>query len=145
MFIVLELPPQPWTVPVARQALDGLLIAEGVAAGTRERLAVVLTEACANVVQHSGVPDPYRVCVEVAGDDCVIEVTDCGVGFDPARVRAAMPDPACGVSGRGLPLIRALADTLTVERLKPRGMKVRAITDLRQRRDSTHDVAAACQ
>ena len=133
MFVALELPPRPWTLPVVRHAVDQLLAAESVAMDARERLAVVLSEACTNVIRHAAVPTPYRIRVDVHDDECVIEVTDCGVGFDPGPDRYDMPDPGSSIDGRGLPLIRSFVHKLTLERLRPRGMRLRAVTWLRRR------------
>jgi serine/threonine-protein kinase RsbW len=131
MFVALELPPRPWTLAVVRHAVDQLLTAGDVGSDARSRLAVVMSEACTNVIRHAGVPDPYRIRVDLNGDTCVIEVTDCGVGFDPGPIHREMPDPAGTVDGRGLPIIRSLVHRLTVERIRPRGMRLHAVASLR--------------
>src|SRR5436305_11707349 len=119
MFVALELPPLPWSLRVARNAIDQLLCATGVDETGRGLLAVVLNEACGNVVRHAGVPDPYRVRVEVRDGTCVIDVTDEGVGV---RDHGAAADPDDG--GRfGLTVVRALVDQLSLEPRDPRGTR----------------------
>ena len=131
MFVALEFPPESWTLSLARHAIDQLLATAQADDRIRGELAVVMTEACSNVVRHCGVPDPYRVRVEVLGDACLIEVSDCGTGFDPDRIAHDMPPVEDIEASRGLALIRALTDRLFLRRLTPRGMVLPAVKRLR--------------
>jgi serine/threonine-protein kinase RsbW len=130
MFVALELPPRPWTLAGVRHTVDQFLTAENVDEEMRDRLAIVLSEACTNVIRHAAAPDPYRVRVDIRGDSCVIEVADHGVGFDPGQGQPEMPAPGASVDGRGLPIIHSLVHRLTLERIRPRGMRLRAVTPL---------------
>ena len=52
--VALSLPRDAASVPVTRQVLDCCLDRLGVAADTRADIALALSEACANVIQHAG-------------------------------------------------------------------------------------------
>ncbi|MEV4438732.1 ATP-binding protein [Streptomyces sp. NPDC049577] len=83
------------SVPLARRLLIGAMETAGVDPETSYELAVALSEACANAVEHGGDADTaYRVTAFIDGDTCRIEVTDSGPGFAgsprrPARRRTA--------------------------------------------------------
>ncbi|MDT0378879.1 ATP-binding protein [Streptomyces sp. DSM 42041] len=105
------------TVPLARRMLLGAMDSAGVDPEISYDLAVALSEACANAVEHgSGGADGYRVTACIDGDTCHIEVTDGGPGFPAASAgRPAAPPPpgaaaADAEDGRGLYLIETLAD-----------------------------------
>ena len=97
----------PFVRALCREALEHLRVDGSVV----EEIALALTEACANVVQHAGPLHDYEVHVEIDDQRCRICVADTGGGFDPASV----PDdgPASLLEGgRGLLLMRALVDRL---------------------------------
>ncbi|WP_217142220.1 ATP-binding protein [Streptomyces sp. AC627_RSS907] len=108
------------SVPLARRLLIGTMETAGVDPEISFDLSVALSEACANAVEHGGddVPghpsEAYRVTAYLDGERCRIEVADTGQGFPvaaPGRaVGAAGPVPADAEHGRGLCLIRELAD-----------------------------------
>jgi serine/threonine-protein kinase RsbW len=110
------------TVPLARRMLLGAMDSAGVDPEISYDLAVALSEACANAVEHGSRDgaDGYRVTACIDGDTCHIEVTDGGPGFPgvradrPATARPAGPPDGAGAAdaedGRGLVLIEALAD-----------------------------------
>ncbi|MBH5129112.1 ATP-binding protein [Streptomyces sp. PU10] len=108
------------SVPLARRLLIGTMETAGVDPDISFDLSVALSEACANAVEHggddgSGGPgEAYRVTAYLDGERCRIEVADTGPGF-PATASdgpqgVARPAPAEAESGRGLCLIRELAD-----------------------------------
>ncbi|AIV35443.1 ATP-binding protein [Streptomyces sp. R1] len=108
------------SVPLARRLLIGTMETAGVDPDISFDLSVALSEACANAVEHggddgSGGPgEAYRVTAYLDGELCRIEVADTGPGF-PATASdgprgTARPAPAEAESGRGLCLIRELAD-----------------------------------
>ncbi|MFJ9675199.1 ATP-binding protein [Streptomyces sp. NPDC101221] len=108
------------SVPLARRLLIGTMETAGVDPDISFDLSVALSEACANAVEHggddgSGGPgEAYRVTAYLDGERCRIEVADTGPGF-PATASdgprgTARPAPAEAESGRGLCLIRELAD-----------------------------------
>ncbi|ARX84784.1 ATP-binding protein [Streptomyces alboflavus] len=122
------------SVPLARRLLMGTMESAGVHPDVSYELSLALTEACANAVEHGGAATPgapggaYRVTAYLDGETCRIEVADSGPGFPPGRVRMSArrrgrrrtrrPSRApksvtpseTAESGRGLCLIRELAD-----------------------------------
>lgn len=100
----------PFIRGLCRQALEHLHIDRGVI----DEVALALTEACANVVQHAGPHDDYEVRVDIDDDRCRIQVTDQGEGFDPALLVEQGPADVLE-RGSGLRLMRALVDTLRFE------------------------------
>ncbi|NDU74713.1 hypothetical protein GWI34_19085 [Actinomadura sp. DSM 109109] len=103
----LVLPRDVASVPATRKLLDAALAALGVEGHIREDIEMMLTEACTNVIKHAEHGADYTVRATIQDRRCVIKVIDSGGGFDEARVPA--PEPA-GENGRGLMIMRALAD-----------------------------------
>jgi len=135
--LVLYLPRDALSVPVSRQVLDRCLETLGVTPNTRADIALALTEACANVIQHAGPGEEYEVQVRAKNRRCAIEVVnagrrdgrpvldgavqdgavrDWGRGFGDAQPDgfALTDDPlaAIGEHGRGLKIIDAVTDNL---------------------------------
>ena len=108
------------SVPLARRLLLGTMETAGVDPDISYDLSVALSEACANAVEHGGdtghggVSEAYRVTAYLDGEKCRIEVADSGPGFvrssPTVRRGPARPAPADAEHGRGLCLIRELAD-----------------------------------
>ena len=97
----------PFIRGLCRQALAHLHVPDSVI----DEIALALTEACANVVQHAGEHALYEVAVAIDDRQCRISVVDDGEGFDPATLpqgdeRTPLED------GRGLLLMQALVDRL---------------------------------
>ena len=61
--MTLHLPRDAASVPVSRQVLDSCLQTLGVTPDTRADIALALSEACANVIQHAGRGEKYEVQV----------------------------------------------------------------------------------
>src|SRR6202161_4665236 len=76
--MVLYLPRDAVSVPVSRQVLDSCLETLGVTPDTRADIALALSEACANVIQHAGPGEEYEVLVSAKNRRCVIEVINTG-------------------------------------------------------------------
>src|SRR5579875_3392871 len=74
--MVLYLPRDAASVPVSRQVLDGCLATLGVTPDTRTDIALALSEACANVIQHADPADEYEVLATASNGRCVIEVVN---------------------------------------------------------------------
>jgi serine/threonine-protein kinase RsbW len=132
--IVLDLPRDAVSVPVSRQVLDSCLKTLGVRPGTRADIALALSEACANVIQHAEPGEEYEVQVSAKNRRCAIEVVNTGSrDSEPAsdgstatledgrRPGEEQPDwfplpddpvSATAEHGRGLKIIDAVADDL---------------------------------
>ena len=127
----LDLPRDAALVRDARRTLDGALAGAGVTQDCRDDIRLALTEACGNVVSHAGLASRYHIDVTVDEGECVIEVTDDGGGFDPARVPAVeLVGPAAepqGLkeSGRGLHVLAAVVERLDVVSVEDTGTLVR--------------------
>jgi serine/threonine-protein kinase RsbW len=114
--MMLYLPRDAESVPVSRQVLDGCLETLGVAPDTRADIALALSEACANVIQHADDQDEYKVLVSARNGQCAIEVVNAGDGTGGEQVgeRALTsgPVPATAEHGRGLKIMNAVVDNL---------------------------------
>jgi serine/threonine-protein kinase RsbW len=96
----------PFVRGLCRQALEHLRVDRPVI----EETTLALTEACANVVRHSGEHTEYEVSVAIRDGLCRITVVDDGTGFD--RAEAAGRSGPDGEGGAGLQLMQALVDSL---------------------------------
>jgi serine/threonine-protein kinase RsbW len=108
--MVLFLPRDAASVPVSRQVLDGCLATLGVTPDTRNDLALALSEACANAIQHSSRGEEYEVTASARDGRCVIEVVN--TGPVPAMPEATPPAPPTAEHGRGLKIMDAVVDNL---------------------------------
>ena len=125
--MVLYLPRDAASVPVSRQVLDGCLQTLGVTPDTRNDIALALSEACANVIQHAGPADEYEVLAAASNGHCVIEVVNtahrdapdasAGRGADgqPFTPPAGPLSPTAE-HGRGLQIIGAVVDNVRLTR-----------------------------
>jgi len=121
--LTLALPRDASSVPVARRLLKQSMDLLGVEPEIVGDLQLALTEACTNVLDHSGAEDDYEVCVGIDDDRCVLEVIDHGHGFDGTQhghERAGAGDE----EGRGIHLMRALVDSVEFESLPSQGTVV---------------------
>jgi serine/threonine-protein kinase RsbW len=100
----------PFVRGLCRKALDHL----SVDTHTVDEIVLALTEACANVVEHSGDGNDYEVAVHIDDDACRISVWDEGAGFELPDLSQPVDPTADG--GAGLVLMRALVDELAFER-----------------------------
>ena len=109
IIIALLLPRDEQTVPVSRHIAANAMAEIGVAEDSTHDIAVALTEACTNVLMHSGPGDEYEVSLEVDEDQCVIRVVDTGRGFDAASLDFGHARNSAE-QGRGIELMRTLVD-----------------------------------
>ena len=124
MRLSLFLPRDSASVPMARRILATTLGTAGVTDECRADILLALAEACANAVAHAKPADSYEVTVQIDDAECQIEVVDAGHGFDHY---ASLPDelPVLAESGRGLHIIRSLADDFDLRPNTPTGTLVR--------------------
>lgn len=113
------------TIPLARHLfgdwLEHLLVEEN----ERADLLLVASELCSNAVRHaSGQHGALAVRAWADADSIVVEVEDDGPGME---LSARLEDPDLDAEhGRGLYVVRALTDDLTVTRVEERTV-VRAV------------------
>ena len=106
----LTLPRDEQTIPVTRHIVRHALDEVGAENECIEDIAVAQTEACTNVVKHSGPGDEYEVRVEIDREKCVIRVIDTGHGFDWRSLTEDGRADTSAERGRGIQLMRALVD-----------------------------------
>jgi serine/threonine-protein kinase RsbW len=129
--MVLDLPRDVVSVPLCRQVLDRCLATLGVAPDTRADIALALSEACANAIQHAGPGEEYEVQVTARNRRCVIEVVNSGTpdarngdGGPDGFALTDEPVPAAAEHGRGLKIIDAVADNLRLSTDQRQGTTV---------------------
>jgi serine/threonine-protein kinase RsbW len=107
--LALTLPRDEQTVPVARHIVRNAMEQVGVAEACVYDVELALSEACTNVLLHSGPGDQFVVRLDLEDRLGLIRVIDVGHGFDSARLQAsdALPDDE---RGRGLGLMQAMVD-----------------------------------
>lgn len=132
--LVLRLPQDAGTVAVARDVAAGALRAFGAGDGVVEELLLVLSEACTNVIEHSGTEDEYEVGISIDDDRCEIRVIDAGRGFDHTALEEAAPD-SLSSRGRGLAIMRAVVDAVDFESAPEEGTMVHLVKRLQTNRD----------
>jgi serine/threonine-protein kinase RsbW len=111
--LVLCLPRDTQIVPIVRHLVGTALGEFGVTEECRADVELAVTEACANVLDHSDGDDEFEVRVGVDQDRCQIRVIDNGHGFDFSTL-ASETDPS-SERGRGVQLMRALVDKIRFE------------------------------
>jgi serine/threonine-protein kinase RsbW len=120
------------SVPVMRRVLGDTLRGIGVNEESVADILLAATEACTNVVLHAGKSaSAYTVAATVDDAACRVEVTDAGQGYrtrhsvvwHTAGYRPADHD-ALAESGRGLEIMRACMDTVTLRSAPGRGTQV---------------------
>ncbi len=91
----------------------------GWAEADRSRLALATAEAAANAVKHGGGAEgapTFTVRCRVDADGAVVTVLDGGPGPAPEAVQTArLPESVFATGGRGLHIMRQLADRVDVE------------------------------
>lgn len=144
----LVFPRESLSIPVMRRVLGDTLSRLGLGEECISDLLLAVTEACTNVLRHAGPGHRYDVVARVGWNRVVLEIVDNGRGFDPARVRvprrrdfrqltrpprrpatllgrrARHPDPQLAESGRGMAIMRACVDDVSLRTGPGRGTVV---------------------
>lgn len=115
------LPREPASVYVVRRTLKHALLAMQVPADVVSDVELALAEAVTSVLNHPDSSENYHVMAHIDPDVCVIDVVDRSFGH--GSVPAAPPEEL--EAGRGLLLMRAVSDRVTVPRRDASGMTVR--------------------
>ncbi len=107
-----EIPCDPQFLADTRHAVRDFLTAHGVDEPTVEELVLCVEEACTNALRHSGTPEPAEVTVSIRDQDVEVCVQDRGKGLDLDAIDLAHEPEPMALGGRGLFLIKSLADEL---------------------------------
>jgi serine/threonine-protein kinase RsbW len=120
------------SVPVMRRVLGDTLRGLGVDEESVYDILLAATEACTNVLTHGGRKvRGYEVVTSLGAVGCQVEVADEGVGLAPLDMAGrGAPDPQqtpvaqLPESGRGLAVMRACVDNVTLDSRPGRGTVV---------------------
>ncbi len=136
--LLICLPRDALTLPVVRHITVCALEELGVVAADIDDVALALTEACTNVVRHSGVDDEYEVHLIVSDDQCEIRVVDTGRGVEASVLDRGMA-PGTAEQGRGLAILSTLVDRVRFESRPEDGTVVHLVKQLDVLRDGPLD------
>jgi serine/threonine-protein kinase RsbW len=107
--LALTLPRDEQTVPVARHIVRNAMEQVGVEEACIYDVELALSEACTNVLLHSGPGDQFVVRLDLEDRIGLIRIIDLGHGFDSSKLQSE--DPTLEAErGRGLGLMQALVD-----------------------------------
>jgi serine/threonine-protein kinase RsbW len=128
------------SVPVMRRVLGDTLRGVGVDEESVYDILLAATEACTNVLTHGGEQvSGYEVVTRLDPVGCQIEVADEGIGMPPPKSRKVLrlvrrpwagrheheiPIAQLPESGRGLAVMRACVDQVTLDSRPGRGTVV---------------------
>jgi serine/threonine-protein kinase RsbW len=135
------------SVPVMRRVLGDTLRGLGVDEESVYDLLLAATEACTNVLQHSGREvRGYAVVTSLGAVGCQVEVADEGIGAVLREPVPAEPEPVwrepetpiaqLPESGRGLAVMRACVDNVTLDSSPGRGTVVTLRKHIRWSQDA---------
>lgn len=125
------LPRDALSVPVIRHLVRYALERVGVVETVIADIEVALTEACANVLHHSGPGDAYDVSVAIGPEICELRVVDVGHGFDHTSVQSRTGTHDLDAErGRGLQLMHALVDHIELVSAPEEGTLVHLVKKL---------------
>jgi serine/threonine-protein kinase RsbW len=125
--LVLCLPRDAATVTLVRRLLDQALRTLGAVDGCRDDVGLILTEACANVIEHARATDEYEVTAEITDTRCVVEIVNTGPAVDPTTWMLTPGLGGLAETGRGLHIIANLADEVAFTSGDAGGVTVRAV------------------
>ena len=115
------------SVPVMRRVLGDTLRRLGLDSESVYDILLAATEACTNVLQHGGREvRRYTVIASLGPVGCQVEVADEGAGTVPADAQPAAETAIAQLpeSGRGLAVMRACVDNVTLDSAPGRGTVV---------------------
>jgi serine/threonine-protein kinase RsbW len=131
------------SVPAMRRVLGDTLLGLGADDDSVYDILLAATEACTNVLTHGG-PDVrgYAVVTSVGAVGCQVEVTDEGTGLlpradaGPDAQPVQLPVAQLPESGRGLAVMRACVDNVTLDSRPGRGTVVTMRKHIRWHEDA---------
>lgn len=116
----LALPREALSIPVIRRVIGDALRGLGVSEDCVADILVATSEACTNVIRHARATGNYEVVGSVDDGRCVLKIMDWGRGL-----RTAPGDRgSLSESGRGITIMRALVDELSIDSSPDRGTTV---------------------
>jgi serine/threonine-protein kinase RsbW len=135
------------SVPVMRRVLGDTLRGLGVDEESVYDILLAATEACTNVLTHAGRQiGGYAVLTSLGAVGCQVEVADEGVGVLPRDPHEPVPPPdqrpqdtpvaQLSESGRGLAVMRACVDNVTLDSRPGHGTVVTLRKHIRWTRDA---------
>jgi serine/threonine-protein kinase RsbW len=125
----LRLPRDNSTVPLVRHICKFGLWQIGVTKDCSADIELAITEACANVVEHTTGMDEYDVDITITETNCAIRVIDKGLGFD-APARRKLTTALDSERGRGMALMWSLMDSLQFDSVPEEGTIVHLVKQL---------------
>ena len=135
--LTLQLPRDRLSVPVTRHLIRAAMNEVGVIGDDADAVELAVTEACANVIDHSGPGDAYDVAVTIGPSSCHIRVVDIGRGFDHKALSIPRMADHRAEHGRGVALMHALVDQVRFESRPEKGTVVHLVKLLRFDETST--------
>ena len=133
--VAVYLPRESITVALVRTVVTNTLTVFGVDDDCIEDIRLALSEACTNVVMHATGDEEYEVQVRIDDDRCAISVRNTGDEFDPESLNTLLTDTD-SPRGRGVPIMRAVMDEVSIESTPPKGTVVTLSRRLRLRWDA---------
>ncbi len=127
--ISLQLPRDRLSVPVIRHLARFALTEVGVVEDVAFDIELALSEACTNVLSHSGPGDAYEVGISILSGRCELRITDTGRGFDHVTIREHRAGNDAE-RGRGMALMQSVMDRVDFVSEPERGTLVTLIKQL---------------
>jgi serine/threonine-protein kinase RsbW len=127
--LVICLPRDAETVALVRAVAGEFLRTFGVQSDCIEDIRLAVSEACTNVVLHTGSDDDYEVRVHLDENACSIVVRNTGDGFDASALDGVRPD-LMSARGRGVVIMRAVMDSVGFDSEPELGTVVHLMRDL---------------
>jgi serine/threonine-protein kinase RsbW len=125
----LVLPRDNATVPLVRHILRHTLTEFGVTAACVGDVELAVTEAAANVIEHSDGDEQYEITVSVDEQRCRIRILDGASDFDGTGGPTEFPT-GMAEQGRGMPLMKALMDSTRFETVPDQGTVLQLVKAL---------------
>lgn len=118
----LALPREALSIPVIRRVVGDALRALGVSEDCVADILVAASEACTNVIQHARASGDFEVAGRVDDDYCKLLIKDGGRG--PRKAPPLTEPDDLAESGRGIRIMRALVDDLSIDSAPEQGTVV---------------------
>jgi serine/threonine-protein kinase RsbW len=128
--VVLTLPRDAASVPLARHTVTAALRRAGVVDDCVDEVEFALSEACTNAYRHAQDGKDFEVRASIGDESLTVDVLDNGVGFPARASPLTMPSPASD-GGRGMALMVAFADQAVFDSVSGDGVSVHLVKHLR--------------